>query len=589
MKSKILCLAICLFCIVAALVSCGDKCEAHVDADKNTLCDNCKVPVVTITEEVKTETVEMIVSAIPEGATLADVLVYEKDHVLGTLTKKDFKMTDVVDRYFDFILYTYKAQGSNYKTWVMYNPFNDATVTLFTADHDGEEVRVSDLYGLFAAAIKNYKNSEDGFETYYDVYTCAGEKLFSTKEDSKGKAIEMADEPSFDPKTGCTYITAGIDGDNTVYVIDKNGKLIHKADEDMFIDHPDFVEADDNYGFVIKTNSGFDTNSPLLAAAPLDGMNATIYMYDLSKWIECVYAYEVPTDLKYVQAFALEGGKILVQGLKSLPSDAVNYDILEAGAKYDVVYILVDAAAAKAETVEFGYLITSVDRDTDEYPDAVKYVINANTIENQSFGKSVKLYAKEDLSIVAEWNALLPDFVTNAVALADGNYKGDVKYGEGSEVTKIFDAAGNELATIPNNATVAENWINVDGKYYNFKMQLIFDPKADTENPYTNITSYGSYLLMRKDDNVYYWNATMTAPVMIANHESNQTVVNNTATNFIVKTTTNGVDSYALYSAENVKVLETSVAIDNVSLKTNSSDAYYWEVSLKDGTLYVGK
>ena len=77
MKRKIICLAICVACLVSMLASCGSNpnvCTTHVDADKNSVCDTCSMPVVTIVEKVPTEEaiVDMIVAAIP-GATLGDV------------------------------------------------------------------------------------------------------------------------------------------------------------------------------------------------------------------------------------------------------------------------------------------------------------------------------------------------------------------------------------------------------------------------------------------------------------------------------------------------------------------------------------
>ena len=80
MKCKIISLIICVACLISVLASCSngkvEVCETCVDADRNAACDVCGTTVVTVVEKVPTEeqAVDMVVSAIPNTATLGDVI-----------------------------------------------------------------------------------------------------------------------------------------------------------------------------------------------------------------------------------------------------------------------------------------------------------------------------------------------------------------------------------------------------------------------------------------------------------------------------------------------------------------------------------
>ena len=105
MKRKIICLFLVIACLTTLLVSCknDDVCEGHVDADKNTACDLCGVPVITLIEKVPTEpnVVDMVVSAIPENATFANFanLAPEKELIPTgvTVTTDEYITTSAYD------------------------------------------------------------------------------------------------------------------------------------------------------------------------------------------------------------------------------------------------------------------------------------------------------------------------------------------------------------------------------------------------------------------------------------------------------------------------------------------------------------
>ena len=580
MKRKIFCLAICLLCIVAALVSCGNKCEAHVDADKNTLCDNCKVPVVTITEEIlKDEVIDTVFAEIPEGATYADLINTDATPVLGNLEKQNFKNADIIGDALDFIIYTYKAQNSNFKSWVMFNPFTKASVTLLSQNHGNDNAYVAGTYGsIIKVYIANYDADGQLDDTYYDYYTASGEKLFSTKKDANDERLDVESPYTVD---NITYVTTEKDEVETTYAIDAEGKIAHKDDAEKFVKRPDMDEIVDNYGFV--------------------KLNGTVYVYDLSEWMKCVYSYELPTYFNDCERFYLNDGKILVQGEKALPASAINYDFLDnSGNKYDLVYILVDHAAdTKEKEIEFGYYIDEVYVFQTGVVNAdIAYGIFANDVVNGVIDEDnyLTLYTKEDLTVVAESEALNPEFV-DLYPYNDNVLLGEVNYGTGSTVYKLYDYSGNELATLPNSLSMSdikETYIKYNGAYYNFKMEKIFDPKSNTEDPYTVYGDYDTFVLLRKGNVTYYWNATLAAPVVIADATNTDVTVttkddNVDNTYIVIRTNANGVTKYTLYNDANVKVLDAEANFSAINYDEDDFGNYYWKVTLTDGTIYYGK
>lgn len=612
MKRKIFCLAICVLCIVAALVSCNDAvaCEGHADTDKNAACDNCGAPVVILTEEVTKEEaiVEMVVSKIPEGATIgtAYAVTLEKDPVLGTEFTENDLLTNgsTKGRAYDFIFISYEEQTAGADTeenqtddefkitWSLYNPYTDKTVTLHTCEYDAEtsskidEVELDrDLSenGIIKIDIYDYIYEEDNDYwrelEYSDYYTVAGTKFTSslsvtTEEDYTSYGIVSAGQES--TRDGITYFVSH----NTKYAIDvKTGVVLHEEDKNYFVERPTFDFKDEKYGYV-------------------EG-DFAIYAYDLTKWLECVYSYEVPSYYLDGKTHYLGDGKILMEGIEVLPANSVNYDLFMGAEKMDIEYTLIDLASeTKEKEIEFGYLINNV-QIVDDMADAVKYIFDVNAIENKQIAKALTLYLDASLNILAEDSAILPAFVNDLELVADGVFLGTVVYGEYSSVRKLYDATGKEIVTLPNSAVIKENWIEFDGKYYDFTMKLIFDPKADEENVFTVFNATANYIFFRCDDDTYYWNATMTAPKLVADNLSEdettvQSIAIYGASNYFVVRTTKTVEeetenTFALYNANGEFVFESDVMIKEVTFAENADGAYFWGITLYDDTVYIGR
>lgn len=653
MKRKIISLAICVACLLTVLASCGSNaaCEAHTDADKNSVCDACGIPVVTIIEKVPTEEeiVEMIVAAIPEGATLGDVynVTADVDAPIGELVANENLNVSGSDRYVAYVYDTVTDEGEYTKeNWPAEDAWTD-TENEWTADgylKDNKYKRTYAVYDLlenknvisYTTKEYTYKWLNLGsaidraevelvdnffFKATTTVYTAEGEEgnkhWVSDSTDAYyflngTKFVDEADVEEDDDFYAPHYLYNNNQGiayvrvDETVYAIDdETYAVVASGHQSTMIPRPRFNYMTDAYGLVVNYDE--------------------IYFYDLTKWIECVYSYEIPAGAQY---FILNNGNILVQELVTLPENAANYDYTDGIYKYDLVHTVVDVANKTASNLELGYYVTDVataEYMADGVKDTVKNQLTVNVINNKNLGKTLKLACDDALAIIAEYDAVLPDFVSDVELVADGVFKGVVVYGEGSAVTKLFNAKGEELATLPNGAALTGSWIKNDGKYYDFTMKLLLDPAvAEKEEDRFTVRFEGNgFILLTKGVDTYYWNAALAAPVCVADvtnvemvpSETDPAVLVPTTPNpvveqvmgtvendyFVVRTTTttttpaqtegepDDVDVktvYTLYNAANAKVMESEnpIAVQSFDIEGET----VW-VAMSDGVSYFAK
>lgn len=633
MKRKIICLAICIACLITMLVSCGSgdpvTCDAHADLDKNSACDTCGIPMIVITEQVPTEqvAVEMVVNAIPADATLGDVFVIkgEEKELLPVFKKNedlDAASGELLGKYV-FFNYLEQTAGEEteedisddkfVRTYVLYDLFAEkATVTIECDEYSYDEypyydeVRADTVTadGEVVFIVLEHQNwyvdeyGNPGYveeSTYYDI---SGKKFASSKDVEEGYWFE---EPYvMECKDDLVYVNH----DDKVYVLDLyTAAVVYSCDANLFVDRPEFDEVIGNYGYVERGNS--------------------VYVYDLTKWLECVFSYEVSYS---ASVFYMSNGNLLVQESVALPDSDINYDYA-AGTKYDIVYTIVDVAAKTATEVEFGYYIEDVEivAEDEEVKDGVKLCVEAYVIENKVItDKYVELYTDDSLKILGEFYSMLPDFVEDIEPLADGVLLGTVVYGEGSSVRKLFDATGKEIATLPNNAIVRDGYIEISGKFYNAKMQLIFDPNADAENPFEAYFHGDGYKIFKQGVDFFYWNPTLTAPVCIIDNPEpvvdpegelvpvseasvEKSILLYGAEHFVIKieTTTEVpaeveggeptevvVTTYKVYNANNVEILSTESEFDfqfrdMLEIEFNGETRYI--ITTEDNSVYIAK
>lgn len=649
MKRKIICLAICVACLIATLASCGSKpnaCTTHVDTDKNSVCDGCGIPVITITEKVPTEQeiVNMIVAAIPNGATLGDVYATttEKDSLTGEFEAKENFKDDQIDMLSDnLIAYHYLTQTKGTETtkenwtkaedWTGTDPYDangylkDDKYTVTFAVYDilakkdvlsftSEECALNDEHvtmvndidldsntGLFIkVTTKTWTKSETSntwTSKLTDAYYFKNGTLFS--DEAKTAKGDTFYSPAYvETVANAAYYKVN----KTMYAFDTDTcATLASGPVNTFVKRPVFNYATDNYGVVINGNKYF--------------------VYDLSKWIECVYSYEAPGN---AQVFVLNNGNLLVQQSVILPNSAVNYDYTDGAYKYDLVHTIVDISAKTETNLEFGYYVTGVttiDEDDTVYSDGYKNTVNVQTIVNKNLSSALTLACNDAFSIIADVNDVLPSFVSNVTLVADGVFLGTVVYGEGSSVRKLYNAKGEELSTLPNGATLYGTYIVNDGKFYDFTMKLILDPKADEENPFVVSRMFGDYVILTQNNDYYYWNAASTAPVKIVdttnvekvpstdnpevlvdttpNPLKEQTLVTANKDYYVVKTTTTTTTEvegstpevettteYVVYNAAGTEVFKSEKAVNVVSQEID--DNKIWIIT-SDDVIYLAK
>lgn len=655
MKRKIICLAICVACLVSMLASCGSNpnvCTTHVDADKNSVCDTCSMPVVTIVEKVPTEEaiVDMIVAAIP-GATLGDVLAttVEKDLLAGkfevneNLSKaENMDDLDNANRYWSYYFITqtkgletteenwpteeewvaagkaeadYKADGwkddDKYTaTFAIYDLLlNKDLYTFTTVEFAKDEANhvtapddvqlVNDFFFKVTTRVWTEEKDEEDEESTWtselvDAYYFKNGTLFL--DEAKTKKDETFYAPVFnDLRDGIIYYTV----DDTMYAFnfDTYAKLGEGA-KDTFVKRPTFTYATDALGIVKQGNEYF--------------------VYDLAKWIECVYSYEAPAN---AQTFILNNGNILVQESVILPNSAVNYDYTDGNNKYDLVHTVVDIAAKTTANLELGYYVTYVENIDGEGAEKVKNGLYVQTIVNKNLAKELFLICDDALAIIAEYNAVLPNFVDDVELIADNVFLATVVYGEGSSIRKLFNAKGEEIVTLPNSAVLYDTFILDNGKFYDFTMKLILDPLAaeKDEDDFIVGAMYDEYVILYKGNDTYYWNATLAAPKMIVDatnvemvpSESDATVLVPTEPNplkiqyletayeeyYIVCTTTTTttkvegeadkvevVTEYVLYNAQGTEIFKSEdyIEVDCMTVE----DEGVWMIMADDGIYF---
>ncbi|MBR2929777.1 MAG: hypothetical protein IKC32_00975 [Clostridia bacterium] len=630
MKSKIICLLICIASVISLLASCGTPaCEAHADEDKNRACDNCGIPVYTVVERVPTDeaAVEMVVTPIPTDKKLGDLYKtdYEENPKVGDFTLiEDFTLGDVINRFDNdrYIFYGYTEQTAGTETtlenwtdtsyptgyldddkyidhWCIYDVLGGETCFSLAGreytiqelwDGHVDDVSCTESMGEFLN-MREYRwtKDENGYWSQKEIDTYRffnGDLIISSEETGVDSDLSFS---WYGDRNGIEYYE--ISGNMYAISFDED-KIIHKEDMDSFVFRPDFDYVTDTHGYLYS--------------------GGKLLVYDLSKWIECVYSYELPDGASY---FYLADGNILIQRVVILPDSAKNYDYTD-GTKYDLVYTLIDPIAKTETEIEFGYYVNYSDVYVDDYGfvDSVKNILNVSIIENKNLGKKVDLACDSSLGIIAEIDAVLPELVESVILVADGVFMGDIVYGDGSLVTALFDAEGNRLATLPEKAILSNGVIVVEDKYYDMKLDKLFDLNADPEHPYSYAGMLDGALLVADDEGQYYCKpGNELVPVMdYTNVPSSdgidtpelpdpilvQRPIMHSGVLFVVETSSTTLVegtpvttyTYTVYNQEIEKVLEIDYFVDDMNLiYSNVNDDRSVILTDDEGNLYISK
>ncbi len=581
-KSKIIALLMATACISTAFVGCGDEDKAcnHVDADKNGKCDVCKTAVITITESLpaeKEEEVAMVVNPLPTGAKASDYIGpkaedLEKEVPASVGLTKTTKLDDMTISQSKGDLYeltkTVTVEGTGQKKNVS-KLYNAKTDTLFCDfESDGYITGSSPKKSRMIAFVGNGNNLDtiaNGFymvkrergsaQTIYtiSVYTTAGEEFFAdevTLQEYEDGLVGYSVKAEV--KGDYEYVTVKTPEINKVYVIDvETGALVDiegvdKKGNDVstFIQRPEFKAVKNNIGYVIE--------------------GSTVWAYDLTKWVSCIYYNVMPSAWANAEAMVLDNGNLFVQYWKELPAEAVNYDVLESEVKYDIVQVIVNPTTAEVKTVEFGYIFAEAGKAADKYNDNAKNVVILTPIVDKAENSAATFEAviDNDLNILYAHKAtLVGQDISQFTYEAEGVYQTTVAYSSTVSVNVLVDGEGKEICKLPKN--VGDELLlglpTVEGKVYSADMKTELFKIADYGEVDRRMT--GEWVIFKKvtpaegdgqdTTEFFFFNATMTAPVKVAWTAFKGFSV---GASFIVEVKTAEATKYEIYNANNEKV-----------------------------------
>jgi hypothetical protein len=535
MKTKLISLLIALLCMTMLLVSCTDPCVEHIDANNDGICDvegcedavkkvevaehehvdanadkvcdveNCGTIIIvnTVTEKVEIvvptkpeEKVDMVVKPIPapNHAEYVNLDYAEKQAYFNKLFRA-FEDEDYYDAY-DYIIVK-KSETETIAPAVEDDPLTE-DVDEYYAGKFKNVYTVTDISGETELVILTLVNEYEGnngyvgfdFDSEEFIQVVAGKNLFLYRAGVANTAPALTFERSkLDDSIEIDEYVTYVEYDGKVVVYD-NASLakLEEKDPDFFVDRPDFDAVEGTVGVVYDAES--------------------MQVYDLTKWISCVYTYEIPSYATDSEVFELANGTYLYQYFVQLPDNAVSYDLYAPEGKFDVVYEIVNPAAKTVSVAEFGYIIS------EQYGEEVSnFKFDGNnlfavaTINNNGSIVGAKL-----LIVDNELNVLysVDNFVINQAntlfeIVADKYAKVEILLGN-NVVDAVVNVETGVVTYLPANIDATyDTCYMVNDVLYNYDGTVKFDFRdiVDDENTANNVIynfvqRYDSYFFVSK-------------------------------------------------------------------------------------------
>ena len=452
-------------------------CETHVDEDANKSCDVCGIAIVYIPELIAPDTetrVPMEIVDIPEDVTCEDYINVEYEEIvygeLEGFTGVYFTGGDSVTVYY--------YEATEFKS-AYYEVVNDYTreVVLTVPYVDSAEISFDFNYFYFCV---NYVGTE---LARYTNYTYAGEVIGETYEwdalvNAEDRYTFKMDTVELDYYYSDISVNYLIDSEGTVYAFDAvTNEILHSESEDTIVFRPEFDTVCGDFGY------------------QFDNDTSTLYVYDLTKWIDCIMTYTVSANYEY-NIFTLENGNVLIQTVNFADRYAVSYDIIFYGDKCNIDYFIVDPVAKQVKSVEFGYYVVGVDTSIMGLTENAQNVLVIRPVKNDriDFNSHIYVVVDNELNIKTD----ITDYVnSNAVLIADGVFVGEVRYNNSSAyVNCIMTADGSIVRYLPKNAFIGDTYIEINNKFYDFDMNPLVD--CNEEGGYSLYLKQVGYLILSK-------------------------------------------------------------------------------------------
>lgn len=464
-------------------------CETHKDENADKHCDVCGLAVVTIIQNVEPtpeERVDMVVNPLPENGNIKDYTDYydystELSKVEATLNGNVVSSNDNGYAYLTVSNKTIVGEEEvTYNTHHIVNletgavvfelsDINQANTLSFLKNN----VNIT-LFDCFFSVLESYPviDTETGVFTTYTSYKFYAYDGTTVIFDAAAAFEDLSIWGGFED-----YVLNGVHYfvfNETVYAYDEyTSDLLYTCDKIELVHRPEFDAATDKYGFVFMDN--------------------TLFVYDLSKWVECVYSYTVPSFYEDAEFFLLDNSRVFLQASVELLSNSVSFDYIKDGSKYDLVYVIIDPAAKTETEVEFGYYVKDAYDWSEDDKTLNLFEVCPIVKDRIDYNNSLTLVTDKDLKITYATEEDNFYFVNETTLLVTEEIS------TGVFVRKLVNAAdGKLIAYVPNDAEVYSDYIYYDKTFYDFTMTAILDVEESGFEPVFSWNITNSYALLTK-------------------------------------------------------------------------------------------
>lgn len=319
MKKKIALLFALLLTASATLVACGDKCDPHVDEDRDELCDVCGE---TVTYDRTYLNFEGLYNPdyAPELPETIDFGKAKNNSDLENLTFTEFSQVRLA------AFTNYEAKADEVKYAVLNVETAEVVLSLKMEAEDAlvtshaQFIQVGDEDFILVVETNRTHEALGLIEHTAELYTADGKKVTS----------KNAPYISVEHQYGNIYVI-----DDKIYEIEDG--VFNYVDDKGFIDFPnvDISTETHHYDFLY------------------DGVR----VYDLEYKLVACYMAPAGTE---ANVHILADGNLFIQLYRELPWDAEKYDLYVDDVKLDVRSLIFNITENKATTVQFDYFVDEI-------------------------------------------------------------------------------------------------------------------------------------------------------------------------------------------------------------------------------------
>lgn len=272
------------------------------------------------------------------------------------------------------------------------------------------------------------------------------------------------------------------------------------------------------------------------------------------------------------QAFILKNGNVFVQYLVALPFDAEEYDILDNGAKFDLVQKIISAKKLSEKEVELDYYVSGIspiNSDADGYlfkKDADN-LATCYKIENRQFDKNNPLILS--FSNKGKTRLAFDERYTSYTSIGNGYLKATTKSG----ITVILDGKLNVISTLSDVKTVTEKYIVTANAVYDFNFTKLADLGSyifrDVVGNYPVFLSYDE---TQKED-YFIFDGAFNKIVDASEGQRLHGIYNNSL--YAVSTAGDTETATRIYKADRTELAHYTDTVSFVSYGTNNGEEYF--------------